>query len=749
MTSSSNRAKVVPDAKWVTLGFGIALAVLAVVGVLAYQTISWVSETTAWVEHTHEVIDTLGTERAALSEAADMRHAHGLSGDDALIAAHGDAIERARASAHTLQALLADDAVQLRRLVDLEKLAEQSASNAEAAIDRKEKDSSDDALEVREMNAGLAIDHQLATTLTAMVADQLHLLAQRRAKTARHVWYARVFEIAGTIASCVILLFTFGRLRREIALRVQSERAARSSEQVARDSEESLATTLHSIGDGVISTDIRGRVARMNRVAAELTGWSEVDALGQPISAVFRTIDAETRSACPDPVAVTLRDGVQATLPEQTLLVRRDESEIPIGDSCAPVLDGSGTLRGAVLVFRDTREARRAKALQEAARTQMIAADRMIAIGTLAAGVAHEVNNPLAYVTANLDLIIEEVRGESAHEPPKRAAKLLEMVSAAREGATRVQKIVRGLKTFSRADEEHPITLNIEPVLELAISMVGNELGQRARLVRDYQPIPRVLADEARLGQVFINLLLNAAQAVPEGQFANNEIRVLTKTDSEGRAVVEIQDSGVGIAPAALGRIFDPFFTTKPIGVGTGLGLSISRNIVSAMKGEIAVSSEHGRGAVFRVVLPASLESVTLPSMRVAKPVGTSRAAVLVVDDERQVGVVLARVLDGHDVTVLTKAREALSVLATGKHFDVILADLMMPEMSGMDLYEELSRHYPSAAERVVFMTGGVFTAAAQAFFDRVPNARIGKPFDPNKVRALVHSLAQKLATNA
>jgi PAS domain S-box-containing protein len=378
-----------------------------------------------------------------------------------------------------------------------------------------------------------------------------------------------------------------------------------------------------------------------------------------------------------------------------------------------------------------------AKEIEERLQRQLILSDRMASVGTLAAGVAHEINNPLAYVAANVQLIVDELssRGSDAES----FAPLRQMAADALAGAERIRKIVKNLKTFSRSEEERRNVIDVRPLLEMSIDMTINEIRQRARLVRDYKNIPLVNADDARLGQVFINLLVNAAQALPETDSAQNQIRVATSTDLMGRAVIEVQDTGPGIPVTLLGRVFDPFFTTKPVGIGTGLGLSICQNIVTGMGGEITVVSEEGRGATFRVVLPAA-ESVeralSAPVIRVAQT--SVRATVLVVDDEPAIGLVLRRVLREHDVTVVTTARQALELLAGGRCFDSILSDLMMPDMSGMDLHAELSRLFPEAARRVVFISGGAFTPGAQAFLDRVPNPRIEKPFDPQNVRDIV-----------
>ncbi|MEX0824496.1 MAG: ATP-binding protein, partial [Woeseia sp.] len=384
---------------------------------------------------------------------------------------------------------------------------------------------------------------------------------------------------------------------------------------------------------------------------------------------------------------------------------------------------------------RDEQRLAEAKELQGNLQRQLIFADRMASVGTLAAGVAHEINNPLAFVTTNLTLAQEELRTLDLLSPLASVEELREMISDAQAGAERIRKIIRGLKAFSRAEEEQLAIIEVIPLLELSVNMTFNEIRHKARLVKDYGDIPRVEADEARLGQVFINLLINAAQALPEGDTAAHEIRLVTSTDAQGRAMIQVSDTGAGIPADVVERIFDPFFTTKPVGVGTGLGLSICHTIITGMGGEIAVDSKVGRGTTFRVVLPAAAtvqEEVAASSSPTKEDLAC--ATVLVVDDEPAIGLIFRRVLRDHEVTAVTTAREGLELLASGKHFDVIFSDLMMPEMSGMELFAELTRQFPHLAGRVVFISGGAFTPEAQAFLDRVGNERLDKPFDPANV---------------
>jgi PAS domain S-box-containing protein len=400
-------------------------------------------------------------------------------------------------------------------------------------------------------------------------------------------------------------------------------------------------------------------------------------------------------------------------------------------------------------IARDVTAEREAqRKLQEAREThdrmlrQLMLADRMASVGTLAAGVAHEINNPLSYVLTNLEMICEDLEGIDAGGLSARLAECAGMARDAQHGAERVRKIVRGLKTFSRAEDERRAVIEVTPVLELSIRMTLNEITHRARLVRAYGPIPLVEADDSRLGQVFINLLVNAAHAIGDGNPEGNEICLATGTDAAGNAIVDVRDTGPGIPADAIGKVFDPFFTTKPIGVGSGLGLSICHNIVTSMGGQLTVSNDESAGAVFRVTLPAASGPLAkAPAVVAREPTPSRRAAVLIVDDEGSVGQTLRRLLREHDVTAVTSAREALDLLAADARFDVIVSDLMMPDISGMQLYDELARIHPDLVERVVFMTGGAFTGAAHAFLERVSNDCLEKPFTASAVRAAIQRL--------
>ena len=401
----------------------------------------------------------------------------------------------------------------------------------------------------------------------------------------------------------------------------------------------------------------------------------------------------------------------------------------------APMRDGAGEIVGTISVSIDITDRQRMQG-------QLARAERLASLGMLAAGVAHEVNNPLTFVLGNLELIEHDVARMRGSAPDGVVEKLEQRLRDARMGAERVRAIVRDLNAFSREDERplHPV--DVCATLDASLAMTENEIRHRARLVRDFGSLATVLADEGRLSQVFVNLLLNAAHAIPEGEANRHEIRVVTRP-GPGVVHIEVHDTGAGIPRDVLPRIFDPFFTTKAVGAGTGLGLSVCHAIVTALGGRIELESTPGQGTTARVVLP---ELSGTREQRTDTPPDAPRTgrrgSVLVIDDEPLIVRVLAAVLaHEHDVTCETRAEAALARLRAGERFDAIVCDLMMPQMTGMDLYETLCEVAPAQARAMIFLSGGAFTARARAFLERVADAALEKPVDSDKLMATVRGL--------
>ncbi len=376
---------------------------------------------------------------------------------------------------------------------------------------------------------------------------------------------------------------------------------------------------------------------------------------------------------------------------------------------------------------------------------RLIQADRLAAIGTMAAGVAHEINNPLAYVMLNLDWIVRKLP-DAMHDPASAEA-LTEMLREAHRGTERVASIVRELRTFARADSESRQRVDLVTVVESANKIAGHEVRHRAKVTTSFEAVGAVWANESRLEQVVLNLMLNASHAMPESRAETNEIRIVVRPEGSRGAVLEVSDNGEGIAPEILPRIFDPFFSTKPRGVGMGLGLSICHGIVTSLGGQITVHSVPSEGTTFRVVLPTTDEPAEAVETHPTPPPLSGRARrarVLVIDDEVPIVNTMRELLGASsDVTATTSAREALAAIETHE-FDVILCDLMMPEKSGIEFYQQLRTERPELARRVVFMTGGAFTARAAEFLASIENRRVEKPFSLALIERIVREVADR-----
>lgn len=353
--------------------------------------------------------------------------------------------------------------------------------------------------------------------------------------------------------------------------------------------------------------------------------------------------------------------------------------------------------------------------------------ERLAAVGLLAAGVAHEINNPLTYVTESLQGIAE---GADEVESVRLAEAL--------GGCERIRRIVADLGSFSRARDEVSVFRVDEP-LQVALAMASNEIRHRATLDLDLKATHLLRADSGRLSQVFVNLLTNAAHAIEEGDTESNVVTV-ESWDEARHICVAISDTGVGIADDDVARLFDPFFSTKATGVG--LGLAICHDIVQAAGGTIAVERAE-RGTRFVVRLPVVRSERPEPFEADPKPPAHfHRARVLIIDDDVRVARALARILHKHDCVIAEGGLDGRDLLREDRLFDVILCDVMMPDMSGPELYRWLLETDPAAAERMHFVTGGAFGDRGTSLLEEMPSRVIAKPFDRFEVRSLVERMA-------
>jgi PAS domain S-box-containing protein len=417
--------------------------------------------------------------------------------------------------------------------------------------------------------------------------------------------------ISGIVALALIVRGLLPRLRamRERQVRVLFEVAqrARQARQQARESEDRVRLLLDSTAEAICGLDLDGSIIFCNPPALRLLGLDRPDEL---LGRSFYVMARLPGAAQPLPqVWVEAAVRSYARLEQELQLLRRDGATVPVQHTATAMLR-QGKLVGRVITFIDITERKRAEEALRKSQAQLRMADRLATVGTLSAGVAHEINNPLAYTLANLGYVRDAV-ARLADAPGIDLAELRASIDEAVEGAERVRRIVKDMKTLSHVDDERVASVDVESALDASVNMAFHELRQRAQVVRDYSGVPLVRCNEGRLVQVFLNLLVNAAQAIPGNAPDRNEVRVATCVDGRGRVAVEISDTGGGIPEEVLPRIFDPFFTTKPVGVGTGLGLSICHSLISGMGGEIEVASKIGVGTRFLIMLPAASAAET------------------------------------------------------------------------------------------------------------------------------------------
>ncbi len=472
-----------------------------------------------------------------------------------------------------------------------------------------------------------------------------------------------------------------------------------------------LKTALQHAPVILFAHDVDGTITVSEGAALKRMGFESGELVGRSIHDLYED----------NPL---IMDNYRRAMAGETFTTTADLGEIVLETWMSPMRGVDGEVGGIIGVSTDVTE--RARMQQ-----QVHQAERLAAIGRLAASVAHEINNPLAYAMEALrlagEIIARERPGGGVGE-----GGLEELLREARDGMERVRHITRDLKLFSRDDEDVRRPHQIAYVLAAAMKMVATRVGARARVEVEPAPSATVLADENRLIQIFVNLVLNAADALSPDGVERNCITVRSRVEAGRTVVIAISDNGPGIPAELRARVFEPFFTTKPVGEGTGLGLFVTRNLVEALGGTIAIGDAAEGGAEFTIRLPMidppAVAPAPAPPARAAAP---GRARVLIIDDEPQLARVFRTALAKlHDVEAITNGRAALAHLLESPPYDLVLCDLMMADVSGMEVFEELRRQRPEHARAFVFMTGGVFDPKVAEFLASVPNDCVDKPFD-------------------
>jgi PAS domain S-box-containing protein len=493
-----------------------------------------------------------------------------------------------------------------------------------------------------------------------------------------------------------------------------------SSERVAmealRRSEARFRLLVQAAPDGVVILK-RGVIVFINPKAARLLGTTIDYATDKPIGPFLPDEDA---ALAEQRIAAMVRDGIE--LPPSEYHIRADPSRVVEIKSIVCEWDGGPAV---LALARDVSE-------RKAIERRLIESDRLAAIGTLAAGVAHEINNPLTYAQLCAQLIGRTL--ETVELPEHVARDIRDYLADIEHGIKRVASITRALRSFVTAhDNDAAGPVDLDAVVTRALKMVGNDIRHVAELVRESAAVPPVLGQEARLEQVIINLLINAIKALPDEPGRHHTIFV-GLAHSDGHVTLTIRDTGAGIPAAVLGRIFDPFFTTREVGHGMGLGLPLSKSIVEAYGGTIDVASIEGVGTTVTVKLRAAAP-VRRTEPEAPLVTARRRMRVLVIDDEALIRSVLVRILaPEHDVDTAASGQEAIGLIRSS-NYDLILCDVMMPGMSGLEVYRTSA---PAMADRFVFMSGGTIGKVITEQLDQLPNGRLAKPFTAEQVLQVV-----------
>ncbi|MBX3159265.1 MAG: PAS domain S-box protein [Deltaproteobacteria bacterium] len=475
------------------------------------------------------------------------------------------------------------------------------------------------------------------------------------------------------------------------------------------ESERLFQELVEAAPDGiVISRD--GRIVFSNPRGAHLLGAASAeDVVGTMLASYLPAADAAAAGAR---IAEMMRTGHE--IPPNEYRTLAEPWRVVEIKSIRISWEG----KPAVLAF--SRDVTERKALEQ----KLAHADRLNGLGTLAAGVAHEINNPLAYARLSLEKL-----ARAGTSDPRALADIDHALA-------RIAAITSSLRTFARpAAAEHkeapPGPVDLGASLDHALRMVDHDLRHRARLVREVEPdLPAVRGHDGRLEQVWVNLLVNALQSLDGDDPC---IEVAVTRPSQGRIAVAIRDNGRGIPAEYRDRIFEPFFTTKPAGEGLGLGLAVCKSIVEGCGGTIELASELGHGTTVTVTLRVHAQAPAGKMGGMRPAAGPGRLRVLIVDDEAPLRAILADLLGSdHDVATAASATEALELFDADAAltFDAVVCDLMMPGVDGRELYQRLAALRPGLERRIVFITGGILDREREQFVASARTPYLLKPFD-------------------
>ena len=496
-----------------------------------------------------------------------------------------------------------------------------------------------------------------------------------------------------------------------------------------RDSEALKAAIVDNALGSVIVIDREGRILEFNSIAEETFRYRRSEVLGRKMEELI--VPSHLRQSHRDGFDRYLRTGEARILGRriETTAQRSDGSEFPVE------LAINGTKVDGTQIFtafiNDITEKTRAEEEVARQRDALHQSEKLAALGSLLAGVAHELNNPLSIVVGRASML-----HDMAQDPA-----VVTQADKIRTAADRCARIVKTFLAMARQKPPHRSPVQVNRIVGASIEILGYALRTAGvELSTDLAAtLPEIWADEDQLGQVIMNLLVNAQHALADRQ-EPRKVRVTTALDPvTHNIVISVADNGPGVPPAIRTRIFDPFFTTKPIGSGTGIGLSVSMAVIQSHGGSLSIKETKGGGATFVVSLPVVQPEVRPAQIRPCKPAGVNFGRILIVDDEADVSDMLAEILvgDGHQIEIATSGHAAIERLKA-EDFDLVVSDLRMPDLDGPGLFKSLSGSHPDLAKRMIFVTGDTLGTGISQFLDEAGCPCIEKPFAPDEVRRAV-----------
>ncbi len=525
---------------------------------------------------------------------------------------------------------------------------------------------------------------------------------------------------------------------RELRTVIEMALYKHGAERKLRESERRFATTLASIGEGVIATDSAGCVTFMNSVAKKLTGWSAAEAQGTALTTVFNICNESTRLTVANPVERVLAEGIVVGLANHTILVNRDGTEAPIDDCAAPIFDDDGRMTGAVLVFRDVTQARQIE-------VHMRHAQKMEAVGQLAGGIAHDFNNMLTVILNYSEILLDSA---GADHPWR------QYFTEIHRAGERSSELTSQLLTFCRKQLMEPRSIDLNSAILNMEQMLRRLVGENVELTAKVTPnLGSVRMDPGQIERILVNLTVNARDAISdEGRLlietSNVELSAsqFPSLNSGTYRCLKVSDNGHGIAAVHKDRIFEPFFTTKEPGKGTGLGLAAVFGIVSQCHGHIECDSEVGQGTTFRIYLPAASEAPVAEPTPTRMPLQRGSETVLLVEDEAAVRSLSHYILKSCGYRVLEAENGACAIEVARLHageIDIVVTDVIMPVMGARKMLQKLQEYLPKM--KVLLLSGYGDESLSRDVAEFSKSLFLQKPFSVSELTKAVRSILDDL----